>query len=69
MSFCFNFDLPAQTTTNPDSVDGDELQNRKKDNAAKPVSNVSWVIMLNDHRRTCKARTAPKQRVEKRTKQ
>ncbi|KAE8280605.1 Histidine protein methyltransferase 1-like protein Methyltransferase-like protein 18 [Larimichthys crocea] len=37
MSFCFNFDLPAQTTTNPDSVDGNELQNRKKDNAAKPI--------------------------------
>ncbi len=39
MSFCFNFDIPAQTT-NTGSVDGNELQNRK-DNAAKSVSNVS----------------------------
>lgn len=34
MSFCFNFDVPAQTT-NPDCADGNELQNKKKDNAAK----------------------------------
>ncbi|XP_028279348.1 histidine protein methyltransferase 1 homolog [Parambassis ranga] len=34
MSFCFNFDLPAQTT-NSDDVDGNKLQNGKKDNAAK----------------------------------
>uniref|UniRef100_A0A3Q1GC39 protein-histidine N-methyltransferase n=1 Tax=Acanthochromis polyacanthus TaxID=80966 RepID=A0A3Q1GC39_9TELE len=30
MSFCFNFDLPAQTT-NPEDVDGNKLQNGKKD--------------------------------------
>uniref|UniRef100_A0A3P8TA45 protein-histidine N-methyltransferase n=1 Tax=Amphiprion percula TaxID=161767 RepID=A0A3P8TA45_AMPPE len=34
MSFCFNFDLPAQTT-NPEDVDGNKLQNGKKDEAAK----------------------------------
>uniref|UniRef100_A0A3Q3WAU6 protein-histidine N-methyltransferase n=1 Tax=Mola mola TaxID=94237 RepID=A0A3Q3WAU6_MOLML len=37
MSFCFNFDVPEQTT-NPDGVDGNDLHNRKKVNAAKPVS-------------------------------
>nr|XP_046257542.1 histidine protein methyltransferase 1 homolog [Scatophagus argus] len=36
MSFCFNFDVPAQTAT-PDSVDGNELQNRMKDHAAKSI--------------------------------
>ncbi|XP_042358423.1 histidine protein methyltransferase 1 homolog [Plectropomus leopardus] len=36
MSFCFNFDLPAQTT-NPDDGDGIKLQNGKRDNAAKSV--------------------------------
>lgn len=44
MSFCFNFDVPAQTT-NPDDGDGNELQNGKKDNAAKCVSNFSSVTM------------------------
>ncbi|XP_008280611.1 histidine protein methyltransferase 1 homolog [Stegastes partitus] len=34
MSFCFNFDLPAQTT-NSDDVDGNKLQNGKKDEAIK----------------------------------
>ncbi|XP_068423525.1 histidine protein methyltransferase 1 homolog [Clinocottus analis] len=34
MSFCFNFAVPAQST-NPDDVDGNKLQNEKKDNAAK----------------------------------
>ncbi|XP_039995432.1 histidine protein methyltransferase 1 homolog [Xiphias gladius] len=33
MSFCFNFDVPAQTI-NPDDVDGNGLQNGKKDSAA-----------------------------------
>lgn len=33
MSFCFNFDFPAQTT-NPEDVDGNELQHGKKDHAA-----------------------------------
>ncbi|XP_056292047.1 histidine protein methyltransferase 1 homolog [Pseudoliparis swirei] len=32
MSFCFNFDVP---THDPDDVAGNELQNGKKDNAAK----------------------------------
>ncbi|XP_070697423.1 histidine protein methyltransferase 1 homolog [Pempheris klunzingeri] len=36
MSFCFNFDVAAPTT-NPDDVDGNELQNIKKDNAAKSM--------------------------------
>ncbi|XP_031160616.1 histidine protein methyltransferase 1 homolog [Sander lucioperca] len=36
MSFCFNFDVPARTT-NPDDVDGKELQNGKKDTAAKAM--------------------------------
>ncbi|XP_026165319.1 histidine protein methyltransferase 1 homolog [Mastacembelus armatus] len=34
MSFCFNFDVPAQTT-NPDHVDGNTSQNGRKDNAAE----------------------------------
>ncbi|XP_041645727.1 histidine protein methyltransferase 1 homolog [Cheilinus undulatus] len=36
MSFCFNFDVPGQTTKREE---GDEsiLQNEKKDNAAKPI--------------------------------
>ncbi|KAM6922533.1 histidine protein methyltransferase 1 homolog [Lycodopsis pacificus] len=34
MSFCFNFDVPAQSTS-PDDVDGNELQHGKKDNTAK----------------------------------
>ncbi|XP_034408129.1 histidine protein methyltransferase 1 homolog [Cyclopterus lumpus] len=34
MSFCFNFDVPTQST-NPDDVDGNELQNGKNDSAAK----------------------------------
>ncbi|XP_040905924.1 histidine protein methyltransferase 1 homolog [Toxotes jaculatrix] len=33
MSFCFNFDVPAQTT-NPDDVDGNGLQNGKKNSAS-----------------------------------
>ncbi|XP_069574038.1 histidine protein methyltransferase 1 homolog [Brachyistius frenatus] len=33
MSFCFNFDLPAQT--NPDDLGRKEVQTEKKDNAAK----------------------------------
>ncbi|XP_032397098.1 histidine protein methyltransferase 1 homolog [Etheostoma spectabile] len=36
MPFCFNFDVPAQTT-NPDDVDGKELQNGKKDTSAKAM--------------------------------
>lgn len=40
MSFCFNFDVPGQTT-NTDNVDGNELQNSKTCNAAEAVSNVS----------------------------
>ncbi|KAL7383587.1 hypothetical protein ABVT39_013982 [Epinephelus coioides] len=36
MSFSFNFDVPA-LTTKPDDVDGNELQNGKKGNAAKSV--------------------------------
>lgn len=37
MSFCFNFDVPAPAA-NAESVDGNELQNKNKDNAAKSVS-------------------------------
>lgn len=33
MSFCFNFDVP-ETTADPDSLDGNELLNRKKDTFA-----------------------------------
>lgn len=44
MSFCFNFDVPAQTTNRADK-DGNESQNGKKDSAAKCVSNVSEPIM------------------------
>lgn len=43
MSFCFNFDVPAQTI-NPDDVEGNGLQNGKKDSAATTVSNVSSLI-------------------------
>lgn len=38
MSFCFNFDLPAQTTTH-DEKDGNKQQNGKEDNDAECVSN------------------------------
>ncbi|XP_030298321.1 histidine protein methyltransferase 1 homolog [Sparus aurata] len=36
MSFCFNFDVPGQTT-NTDNVDGNELQNSKTCNAAEAI--------------------------------
>lgn len=39
MSFCFNFDVHAQTT-NRDDVDGKELQKGEEDGTAKPVSNI-----------------------------
>lgn len=39
MAFCFNFDVPAQTT-NPDDVDENKLENEKV--SAKPVSKVSF---------------------------
>ncbi|XP_047459689.1 histidine protein methyltransferase 1 homolog [Mugil cephalus] len=38
MSFCFNFDLPAQTTS-PADADGNGLQNRKKDNKTISTGN------------------------------
>lgn len=44
MSFCFNFDLPAQTT-DPGDVDGNELQHGNKDHAAVSVSNISLPMM------------------------
>nr|XP_020498626.1 histidine protein methyltransferase 1 homolog [Labrus bergylta] len=36
MSFCFNFDVPAQTT-NPEEESGVHLQHGQKDDAAKPI--------------------------------
>uniref|UniRef100_UPI0037E7DFA2 histidine protein methyltransferase 1 homolog n=1 Tax=Semicossyphus pulcher TaxID=241346 RepID=UPI0037E7DFA2 len=36
MSFCFNFDVPEQTT-NPEDGNGNRLQNGKKDSATKPI--------------------------------
>lgn len=44
MSFCFNFVVPEQTI-NPDDVDGNELEIKKKDSAAKSVSIVSSDII------------------------
>ncbi|XP_034537750.1 histidine protein methyltransferase 1 homolog [Notolabrus celidotus] len=35
MSFCFNFDVPSQTTNLLGEGDGNEMQKGKKDNAAK----------------------------------
>lgn len=45
MSFCFNFDVPAQTI-NTNDVDGNGLQSGKKDNAVTDVSNVSSLIIF-----------------------
>lgn len=39
MSFCFNFDVPAQTPNEGD-VDGNVQQNVKRDDPAKCVSNI-----------------------------
>lgn len=46
MSFCFNFDVPAQTI-DPDDVDGNRLQ---KDDPAKSVSNHTSHIDAKLHR-------------------